>query len=193
MDVPVVVAVISAIGAVAAALVAGRFAQRSAGMQAQAIRVAELEKRLASQKAEVYKPMIELLQSMWDSVKTNRKNDETKMLKTLSTFTSWAQVYASDEVVIAFHKMMQAAYSEPPADVMMRFIAQLSLALRRDLGAADTGVDLVDLLGMRISDIYGGDMQAKFELDEEAFLANVAWNPPWGNRYSELALRQRSH
>jgi hypothetical protein len=179
----VVVSVISAAGAVVAALVAGHYAGKSKQAELSAARVLELEKRLAGMKEEVYRPMVELLRSMWDSAKSGKQPNQAKMLETLSRFTAWAQMYGSDDVVIAHHKMMQAAFTEPPSEVMMRYIAEMTLALRKDLGDPETRVDAIDLLGMRIKDIYEGDMVGKYALGENEFSAAEGWTPPWGDRF----------
>ena len=185
MQIAVVVSVISALGAIAAAVVAGRFAGRTKQAELNALRVIELEKRVAGMKEETYRPMVEMLRSMWDTAKGGKQQNQREMVQTLSRFTASAQMYGSDDVAVAFHKMMQAAYSNPPPEVMMRYIAEMLLALRRDLRGPETSITIVDLLGMRINDMYQTDMAEKYSLSEEAFAAEVGWTPPWGDRFKD--------
>lgn len=187
MWIAVVVAVISALGAIVAAVVAGRFAGRSKEAELNAARVLELERRLSTMKEDVYRPMVELLQSMWDSARSGKQPNEQKLVQTLSTFTTWVQMYGSDHVVIAFHKMMQAVYSDPPANIVMRYIAELTLALRRDIGDPFSNATLLDLLGHRIKDIYDGTFAEVLTLPEPELWTKEDWSPPWGERFSEAS------
>jgi hypothetical protein len=175
-------AVAGAIGAIAAAFVAAVFAKRARESETSAQRFADLEKRLATSKAEIYEPLIEMLRNLFDSTVTKKEQmPETELLETISRFTAWVQIYGSDEVVREMRKFMQVAFHEPPAFVSLRYYAQLVLAIRRDLGDPRTEVNLTDLLAMRITDIYEGEEQLAraLSLPEGEFLELHNWTPPW--------------
>ena len=180
---PVMASIVAAVGSVAAAVVAARSAGRTRDAQLQAEHALELEKRLAASKAEVYEPMVELFRGMLDAAKNpKQQTNERKLIETLSKFTAWTQVYGSDDVLREFHKLMQAAFHDAPAEVFMRLYAQFVLAVRRDLGDPRTEVTLTELLGMRISDVYE-KMASMLDLDERAFFAQQSWTPPWPGSY----------
>lgn len=183
MSVAIAVQIITTLGAVAAAIIAGIYAKKSQEAEVAAARVLELEKRIAGMKEDIYRPMVELLRSLWDSVKTGKQPQQTEMIETLSKFTAWTQIYGSDDVVITFHKMMQASFHDAPPNVTMRCIAEMLLALRRDLGDPETKIDVVDLLGMRITDIYESEMLKSYSLQEEQFFEAEGWSAPWGGRF----------
>ena len=105
------------------------------------------------------------------------------MAEAVSKFGTWIQIYGSDDAVRAFHRFMQAAYSTPPPEVLMRFYAELLPETRRDLGYGETTLDLIDILGIRIKDVYSGNWTTIMSVDRAAVYAQTGWNPPWGNRY----------
>jgi hypothetical protein len=101
----------------------------------------------------------------------------------MSKFNAWVSIYGSDDAVRAVHRFMQAAYSNPPSEVMMRFFVELQLAMRRDLGDPESTLDVMDLLGIRIKDVYEGEMASLMVAPLPAFYERVGWDPPWGERY----------
>lgn len=178
------VSIVSALGAIAAAGVAAWYASKARTAELQAHRIRELEKRLAGSREEVYKPMVDLLRQIFDSGQGGKGPDDRKTLKTLSEFATWVQIYGSDRVVRAFHKFMQAAYTEPPAMILLRYMNEFILAVRRDIGDPDTTVDLLDLAGIRTTDIYADENRRVMELPERDLWLEHSWDPPWGSRYS---------
>lgn len=177
----VFVSSIPVLGAIGAAVAAGIFSARARRAQSSAERTLDLEKRLASSKQEVYKPMVNLFRRILDSSGAGKNSPaaDKATLETLSQFIAWVQIYGSDDAVRAVHRFMQASYSEPPATVMLRQYGEFLLAIRRDISHPDTDVTTVDLLGMRITDIYD-ELAHDLTLDEEVFYQKHAWSPPWG-------------
>lgn len=98
---------------------------------------------------------------------------------------TWAQVYAADDVVIAADHWMKAATAaagDPrhPASgtTSMYYIGRFLLALRKDLGQADTELTIRDLLALRITDIYESPISEHLRMLEDEFLEAVSWTPP---------------
>jgi hypothetical protein len=156
------------IGAVIAAVVAGRYALRAKTAEFQANRVLELERRLAASKADVFEPMVEALGRVFELTAQGKSADEDAFEEAAGPqfrrFVHWVQVYGADETVLTVHKMMQAFYSSPPSEVVLRLMGELLVAARRELGHPDTKIDALDLMGIRINEL--------------------SWEPPWGHRFS---------
>jgi len=110
------------------------------------------------------------------------------MIESMRQFATWAPIYGSDEVVIAGHNMMQAAFAEPPAVIALRCYADLVLAIRRDLGNEETGLTANVILGMRVNDLYQHDLAPKMEMPLEQLAAAEEWPIPW--RYDRGASPQ---
>jgi hypothetical protein len=179
-DIAVAIAVIAAASAVVAAAIAALAAVRTNNTTIASQRVIELEKRLATSRLDVFKPMLETMAQMLEpspdpQVQTERQAD---MLSALKSFATWVQIYGSDESVRVFHHFMHAAYHTAPPEVFIRLYGQFVLAARRDLGDSNTEVDLVDLLGIRLKDIYAGYAD-RLRLSDEDYYRNVEWTPPW--------------
>lgn len=169
-------------GAVLAAIVAGGFALFTARSTAASQRVAELEKRLSTSRLESYKPLMEVMYSYLGSgplTAQQEKQRNEKLLAAMRTFALWGMTYASDETVRVFHQMMQASMHSAPPKVLFRMFGAFFLAARRDLGDPSTKIDIVDLLGTRLNDIYETGMAEELRLSDDEFYRKVAWTPPW--------------
>jgi hypothetical protein len=177
------------LGAILAAFISGRYANRSKSAELSAARVLELEKRLASTREDIYRPMVELLRDMFDSARSKKQVGGPKDVQTLSRFTSWIQIYGSDEVLLAYHKLIQASFKSAPPTVLMRYVAELTFELRRDLGAPETNLRLTDIMGLRLNDIYDPQWRKAFDMREKDLLNQEGWKPPWGNRFDEYQPR----
>lgn len=185
-DVAVIVSIVSAVGAVASAIIAAGSASRTRRLELERARLRALEERVGDSREELYVSFIEMLRHVLLQGKLGGSDEEVApedMVHTFSRFTTWLQVYGSDDAVRTMHKFQQAAYSEAPPEVMIRYYAEMMLAARRDLGDERTTVDLVDLMGLSLTDLYP-EYQEVFGLSEEDLLTRSAWDPPWrqGNR-----------
>jgi hypothetical protein len=174
---------LSAVGAIAAAVVAGVFASRARRAEAREQRVLELERRLASHKAEVYEPMLEFFRKLFDASVAGGGGSppiaEEEMIETISRFATWIQIYGSDEAVRAFNRFMQAAYTEPPPQILMRLYGGLVLAARKDLGPSHTDIGIIELLGIRLKDAYSPEFRDVFSVNEDELFGRYDWSPPW--------------
>jgi hypothetical protein len=173
--------------AIVAAIVAGVFALIAARTTATNQRIVELEKRLATSRLEIYKPLIDAMAAFLVPGKVSdqeKARRQTAFMEATKTFATWIQVYGSDESVRVYHRLMQASYADAPPNIIFRLYGQLILAARRDLGDASTRVDLADLLGIRIKDFYDGDMAADLRLSDDEFYRKHEWIPPWKKQHS---------
>jgi hypothetical protein len=173
---------IPTITAVIAAIVAGVFAGRANAANLAAQKVMELERRLVTSRLESYKPIMEVMYSYLDPgnlTPQQEKQRNDKLLTAMKTFALWGMTYASDETVQVFHRMMQASMHNAPPTVLIRMFGQFFLAARRDLGDSSTKVGIVDLLGIRLKDIYETGMADQLRLSDDEFYAKQGWKPPW--------------
>lgn len=129
--------------------------------------------------------MINLIQKVLDSLKGGPPVSDREMQRTVSDFMTWAQVFGADDVVKAadhFMKASTAAGGETPhpaaGTISMYYVGQFLLALRKDLGQADTELTVRDLLALRITDIYESSMSEHLTKPEDAFLEAVGWTHP---------------
>lgn len=175
-----VVAGITATASIAAAVVAGVFARRARVAEAEAAHLRSLEERLASTKADVYRPMIDMLRKATHPLPGEKQPDGKEIMIKTAEFANWVSIYGSDEAVRAFHRFMQAFYSSAPGLVSVRLHSEFVLAARRDLGYPDTDLTALDLLGLRINDVYKG--QSSYDIGALPFLdlcRKYDWEPPW--------------
>jgi hypothetical protein len=74
---------------------------------------------------------------------------------------------------------MQAAYTEPPAQILMRFFGELVHAARKDLGPSDTKIGIIELMGIRLKDVYSSEFHDVFIMEEDELFRRYEWSPPW--------------
>jgi hypothetical protein len=179
---------IPVIAAVAAALFAGWAGLRTKRFELRAQRAMELERRSAVSKAEVFEPFVAVLGELWD-----RTGDETELtpewaaetvMPRLRELMKWVGIYGSDDLIWTMHRYMQAVFADVPPLVAVRLLTELMLAFRRDLANPDTKVKALDLMGLRLHDVYENGLPIPAAgLSERDLYAAEGWTPPWGNRF----------
>lgn len=170
-----------ATAAVLAAIISGWFAFRARKAEAEALRVRQLEERLAAKKYEVYAPMIEMLRRVLDQDK------DAFNLQSVSDFSQWISIYGSDEAVQSFRRFMQGAYNDAPGPVAQGY-AEFVLSARRDIGTQASKLTAEDVLGIRIKDLYTREQTydlATMPFDE--LCAEHDWQPPWTRTRRQIA------
>lgn len=178
--IPVIVAVLSAAGAIAAAALAARSASRTKTAEIEAARVLQPERR----RAEIFESLVEALFSVWELTAAGKAGDAKAFEKTsgaaIRRFMHWVQIYGSDEAVTACLQFMQAIYHAPPPNVLMRLLADLVVVARRELGWPDTQIGPLEVMGMRITDVYT-DAEIYADLTEPVarVFRRHNWIPPW--------------
>lgn len=176
----IVVAVIAVIGSVIAAVVAARSTNASKQSEIQAQRIIELENRISDRKYDLYKPMIEMLGNVMDTSPAKVAMEQDEIIKRLHEFFVWASIYGSDDTIIAFSRMQQAASNEAPVEISVRLYAELILAARRDIGRSDTQIGPVQIVGMKVNDLYtNGEYYDAMTLPFDKLCEKYHWTPPW--------------
>lgn len=174
------VACIPAVAAIIAAVIAARSASHARASQREADRVRLLEDRVSGKKQEVYQPMIDFLGAALDK-RTSSKIPTDEYADRLSQFSRWVVIVGSDEAVRAFHNLMQATYAGAPAPLLLRLFADFQIAARRDMGDPDTEVTALEVMGMRVNDLYTGDPTLKtlMTVPFEEACQRQGWKIPW--------------
>lgn len=176
---PILVAGIPAAASIIAAIFAGAYAKKARMAEADAAHMRELEARIASTKYDVYKPMIEMLRDALDPQSLESVSEDDMRVKT-ADFSTWISIFGSDEAVRSFHRFMQGAYSNAPGLVAIRLYAEFVLAARKDMGYSDTSISSLDVLGIRIKDIYNNrNNYDPATLPFERLCRKYNWSPPW--------------
>ncbi len=182
--IPVIVASLSALGAVVAAAIAGRSAGRTKKAEIEASRIVELERRVSISRAEIFEPMVAALLRVWDLTSDGQTGDadafEEAAGADIRRFMHWVQIYGSDEAVRVSLRFMQAIYHSPPPNIVMRLIGELIVVARRELGYPETDITALEVLGMRITDVYTDpEIYADLTQSLPRVFARYDWTPPW--------------
>jgi hypothetical protein len=179
-SIPLVVAIVSA-------GLAGWFALMTKRSEFRSQRLIELERQSAATKAEVFQPLVEGIGEMWERTSKGTATlewFENKLMPRFTTFMTWAPIYGADETVWAYHRYAQGIYDDCPTNITMRHLAELVLALRRELGHPNSKVTALDLMGFRIDDIYKDGVGLNWtRLPQNQLYEEEGWTPPWGDRF----------
>lgn len=179
-----VIVIAPSIAAILSAILAGWFATRARSSEAEAARLRELEDRISAKKYDTYKPMIELLRDVFQADKIKDLGQD-KIVDRLSDFAIWIAIYGSDDAVRTYQHFMQTIYHEPPPHVAVRLWAEFVLAARRDLGHDETKTTAVDVLAIRLNDLYeNSDAYAAATLPMAELVTRHDWTPPWSEHES---------
>lgn len=173
----VVVAVLTIVVNVALALWSARSARISQATQTESQRLLAIEDRTADKKLETYMPF---LKTLGDMLTPNRNKQASKeMENVLLDFQTAVIVWGSDQVIEAFARYRILASHNPPALITMRLVADLQLAMRRDLAWPDTKVELGLIIGMRINDLdEHSEILHAMKMPLEELYEQEGWKPP---------------
>jgi hypothetical protein len=187
-------AIIATFGTIIAAIVAARSAKADKKSELQAQHISELENRISERKYEIYKPMVEMLGKVISANIQPTPMTPGEVVSTIHQFSVWIGIYGSDDAVIAFHKFAQAAYNGVPGEVATRLYAELVLATRRDIARSDTRIGAVEIIGMRVSDLYTNAEYYRTMTDpfDEVCRRNN-WTPPWSLPDSDEYAKQSAN
>lgn len=171
LAIPVLIAVFSAVWA-------SRSAFRAQQAESDAARLRALEERTAQKKYELYQPFVSLLN---DLLTPSRKEAASAGVENVMVnFQGFVTMWGSDEVVATFFRWRTAASADPPAMVTMRLMADLLIAIRKDVAWPDTKAPGLHIVGMRINDLpEHPEMVQALMLPWDKFLATQDWTPPF--------------
>jgi hypothetical protein len=180
---PLLVASVPAAAAIVAAVIAASSARRVRQREEEAQRLRDLEARIAQKKHDTYQPMIDFLSQALDPANQKALAAKgSKLREQFTKFDAWIAIYGSDEAVRAWHNLRQGTYLDAPSSVLLRLYADFVMAARHDMGYPDSIVTTVELLGIRISDIYTTDtagVQDALTLDWPGIQQRFEWQAPW--------------
>lgn len=178
---------IPVIAALTSVLITGWIALRTKRWEVRSQRLMELERRAHAQKEKTFEPLIAVIGEIWERSTQEEATPEwfeEEVLPKFKDFMTWVPVYGSDDLVWTMHRYMQGIFHDPPANIAMRLLTELTLSLRRELGNPDTKVNALDITGFRINDIYtDGVGMAWAALPERKAYEAEGWTPPWGARF----------
>lgn len=179
----ILVAGIAAVAAITAAIVAALSARSTKHLELRAQRTRELESRISERKIDIYKPMIEMLGSVIGNAAQGVQATSEDNTAKIAEFTTWITIYGSDNTIKIYHNFMQAAFNQAPPLVTSRLYADFILAARRDIGYPDTSVTAMQIMGMRINDLYSEEEYSlAMSLPFEELCRRENWTPPWLTR-----------
>jgi hypothetical protein len=176
----ILVAGIAAAAAIIAAIVAALSARSTKRLELQAQRAGELESRISERKIDMYRPIIELFGNALSSAATGTQiapqNNSTK----IAEFMTWIAIYGSDDAIKTYHNFMQSAFANAPMLINSRLFAEFILAARRDIGYPSTSVTPLEIMGMRITDLYSEQgLRLAMSLPIDELFRHEKWTPPW--------------
>lgn len=170
--------ILSASGAILAALVAGVFAWRTQRSAAATERVRRLEEEASERRRETYEPLIEHFAKIIDP--KTRKKAEQDTHRIISEQSTWLSIYGSDDAVVAFQRFMQAAYADAPGKIVVRLYAEFVLAARRDMGRPASTLNAIEFLGIRMNDAYTNpEHRSALTGSFDDLCRSEKWTPPW--------------
>ncbi|MCY3629861.1 MAG: hypothetical protein OXI05_08140 [Bacteroidota bacterium] len=119
-------------------------------------RKAAVEAQMRDNKVPSYEMVIKLVYDVANTVQKNEKIDETEMRETMFEIMRQITVWAPDEVVRAFvdFKKNKPSYKQldDPRNTL-DLVADLILAIRKDLGHNKGSLDRKTVLAMFVSDV----------------------------------------
>jgi hypothetical protein len=101
----------------------------------------DLEAKLGSDKGVLYKLYVDIIRDIFDK---GAKADTTAVVKKLMAWSFGSMLIASDEVVLAHDRFMNA--SRMGEQLVLPAVADVILAMRRDAGDAGSGLQTIDIL-----------------------------------------------
>jgi hypothetical protein len=174
------VGLLASLASIVGALLAANSARSARTTEQEATRLQFLEQRLSQRKNEVYQEQIDLLGRMLGTEDQRAGLDDVDTMQKFQTFSAWIGIVGSDAAVRAWSHLMQSTFHAAPPVVMLRLYADFQLAARRDLGDPDTSLTAVELMAVRIKDLYDdSDFFMAMSLPISEVCALNDWEIPW--------------
>jgi hypothetical protein len=176
--IPAIASGIAALGAIIAAGIAAHSAINTKRHETNAARLIELERRMVASRVSSYESFFDAVDKVWTAARQGTAVPED-VSSALLGFMHWVQLYGSDRSVTLAHRYMQATFSDAPFGILIRLLGELFLEARRELGHPKTDVTVIDLLGVRINDVYAQAQLDALSLPLREVYARHHWTPPW--------------
>ncbi len=186
------VAAVPAAVALWSALATARSAREARQSQEELARLQRLESRVSAQKFEAYSPILSVFDLLLRQGSKDSQEVQLKLFEAVHHFQTWGVVYASDEAVTAFGRLMQATFhGGAPETVILRLYADFALAARRDMADSTSSTTIAEILQPRIGDLYFDPRMTDVLLPFDVLAEREGWEPPW-NRLVASAARDLS-
>ena len=180
-----VVGLVAALASITGAVLAANSARDARAAEQETARLQLLEQRLAQRKSEVYQEQIDLLGHMLAPVGQRADLDDAETMQKFQKFSAWIGIVGSDAAVRAWSNLMQSTFHDAPPVVLLRLYAEFQLAARRDLGDPDTALTPMELMAVRIKDLYDDPTyHAAMAAPFAEVCASVDWPVPWERNVS---------
>ncbi|TDT64442.1 hypothetical protein [Frigoribacterium sp. PhB116] len=164
--------------AIFSAVWASKSARRAQQAESESARLRALEERVAEKKFEVYKPFVDAMGDMLTPTRT--KNALADFENVIADFQNWVIVFGSDEVVDAFLRYRTSANGNPPMMVTFRLMADLLMAIRRDVAAPDTKLLGIHMIASRLNDIADHpELQENLSMPLSKLIEQEGWDAPF--------------
>lgn len=174
----IITLVVPAAVAIFSALWASKSARRAQQAESESARLRALEERVAEKKFDVYRPFVD---AMGDVLTPGRSESALADLENvMADFQNWVIVFGSDEVVDAFFRYRTAANNAPPLMVTFRLMADLLMAIRRDVAAPDTKLLGIHMIASRLNDIAEHpELQENLSMPLSKLIEQEKWDAPF--------------
>ena len=117
-------------------------------------RKAAVVAQLREKKIPVYEDIIRLMFGIAFGGKGGRKKlNEQEMIKATTDITEKLTIWGSDEMVREFHGFRMSMLSQPSGFGTLQRVANLMLAIRKDLGHKNKDIGRREILGLFINDL----------------------------------------
>lgn len=171
LAVPAIVAVFSAIWA-------AQSASRAQKAEAESARLRALEERVAEKKYNLYKPFLDALGDLLTPGRTDRAL--TGFEDVIADFQTWVVILGSDEVVDTFFRYRTAANVDPPTMINFRLMADVLMAIRRDVAAPDTQLSGLHMIAARLNDVADHpELQEVLSMPLDKLIEQQKWEAPF--------------
>jgi len=175
-----VLGLVASLTSIGGAMLAANSAKNARATERETARLQFLEQRLSQRKNDVYQEQIDLLGRLLGPEEQRLGLDDADTMQKFQAFSAWIGIVGSDEAVRAWSKLMQCTFHDAPPAVMLRLYADFQLAARRDLGDPDTSLTPVELMAIRIKDLYDDpDYFISMSRPFSEVCALNGWAIPW--------------
>ncbi|MDN4481623.1 hypothetical protein [Demequina muriae] len=98
----------------------------------------------------------------------------------MADFQTSVMMWGSDDAVSAFSRFRRASSTNPPGHIAMRLVADLLLAIRRDVAVPDSRATGMEILGSRLNDLKKGSAITRaLEAPFPEVCKEHGWEPPF--------------
>lgn len=174
----IITLIVPAAIAIFSAVWASYSARKAQQAESESARLRALEERVAEKKFDVYKPFVDAMGDMLTPKRTAAAMADFENV--VADFQNWVIVFGSDEVVDAFFRYRTAANYDPPYMVTFRLMADLLMAIRRDVAAPDTQLLGIHMIASRLNDIADyPELQGNLSMPLAKLIEQEGWDAPF--------------